>query len=110
MAEKEYIEREALLKKLEELLSDLSFIVNYEKKHGSLSDVEKSKARFEEMKGVINLVKSQPIAEVQGVRYGKPVQMLNDVISEKAITVCSCCNGKISKNDTWCKHCGAKNG
>lgn len=54
------------------------------------------------------IIENQPTADVQEVRYGKPVQMLNDVISEKTIAVCSCCNGKISKNDAWCKHCGAK--
>lgn len=67
MAEKEYIEREALIEKLETLLSDLRFIVKYEKQHGSVSDVEKSKAKFETMKGVISLVKSQPTADVQEV-------------------------------------------
>lgn len=57
----------------------------------------------------INRIKCfPPTVDVQKVRYGKPMQILNDVISEKAITVCSCCNGKISKNDTWCKYCGAK--
>ncbi len=67
MAEKEYIEREALIEKLETLLSDLRFIVKYEKQHGSVSDVEKSKAKFETMKGVISFVKSQPTADVQEV-------------------------------------------
>lgn len=61
----EYVEREALIEKLETLLSDLlRFIVKYEKQHGSVSDVEKSKAKFETMKGVISLVKSQPTADV----------------------------------------------
>ena len=67
MAKKEYIEREALIEKLETLLSDLRLIVKYEKQHGSVSDVEKSKAKFETMKGVISLVKSQPTADVQEV-------------------------------------------
>lgn len=67
MAEKEYIEREALIEELETLLSDLRFITKYEKQHGSVSDVEKSKAKLETMKEVISLVKSQPTADVQEV-------------------------------------------
>ena len=67
MAEKEYIERGALIDKLETLLSDLHFIVKYEKQHGSVSDVEKSKAKFETMNRVISLVKSQPTTELQRI-------------------------------------------
>lgn len=76
---KEYIEREALIEKLETLLSDLRFIVKYEKQHGSVSDVEKSKAKFETMQGVISLVKSQPTADVQEVRHGKNVTEMHPV-------------------------------
>lgn len=57
----------------------------------------------------INRIKCFPSAvDVQKVKYGQPVKMLNDAISERAITICSCCGGRISKNYTWCKHCGAK--
>lgn len=88
----EYIEREALIEKLETLLSDLRFIVKYEKQHGSVSDVEKSKAKFETMKGVISLVKSQPTADVQEVRHGK----------------WQCCdnNNNTIYNDWYCSECG----
>lgn len=67
MAEKEYKESEALIEKLETLLSDFRFIVKYERQHGSVSDVEKSKAKFETMKRVISLVKSQPTTELQRI-------------------------------------------
>lgn len=112
MAEKEYIEREALIKKLEEQLSDLLFIVNYEKRHGSLSDVEKSKARFEEMKGVINLVKSQPTADVQEVRHEQWEYENSDI--GWTDYRCSDCGNIISTvaqdGDlySYCPHCGAK--
>lgn len=57
--ERENKEREALLEKLEEQLSDLRFIINYERRHGSIIDVEKNKAKLEKVKEVISLVKSQ---------------------------------------------------
>ena len=114
MAEKEYIEREALFKKLEELWSDLSFIVNYEKKHGSLSDVEKFKAKFEEMKGVISLVKSQPTADVQEVRHGKWIYEDSDIgWADYKCSTCGECYvleaGTPQENKyNFCPHCGVK--
>ena len=63
----EYIEREGLLENLEERLSDLRFIVKYEKRHGSVSDEEKAKAKLEKLNEVINLIKSQPTADVPEV-------------------------------------------
>lgn len=93
---KEYIERGEALRKLTELYDKLD--PRWQRGRDCRLGVTTS----------TKVIENQPIADVQEVRYGKPVQMLNDVISEKIITVCSCCNGKISKKDTWCKHCGAK--
>lgn len=110
MAEKEYIEYESLIKELVTLLSDLHFIVKYERQHGSVSDVEKSKAKLETTKGFISLVKSQPTADVQEVRHGEwlptnhPEQKrcsVCDVISFIALYPC------INKAD-YCPNCGAK--
>ena len=101
MTEKEYIEREAALNAIKDEIE------NYQPNPDRYSITPYEFVR-RGLNIAYSIIKNQPTADVQGVRYGKPVQMLNDVISEKAITVCSCCNGKISKNDTWCKHCGAK--
>ena len=118
MAEKEYIEREALIEKLETLLSDLRFIVKYEKQHGSVSDVEKSKAKFERMKGVISLVKSQPTADVQEVRHGKWVDNAEDVYWKNHFIRkhCSECGNEPEYRaenysyvlSNYCRNCGAK--
>lgn len=96
MAEKEYIERRALINELNKLSDECEYYGEWE---DCISSYESD---------LFDIVEKVPTADVQEIRYGKPVQMLNDVISEKTITVCSCCNGKISKKDTWCKHCGAK--
>lgn len=101
---KEYIEREALIEKLETLLSDLRFIVKYEKQHGSVSDVEKSKAKFETMKGVISLVKSQPTADVQEVRHGKWIKSKN----ERKCSLCGYFYFTNTKSFNYCPNCGAK--
>lgn len=96
MAEKEFIERGALISELEKLSDECEL-------HGEWED-----CIWWYEKDMFDIVENAPKAEVQEIRYGKPVQMLNNAISERAVTVCSCCNGRISKNDTWCKHCGAK--
>lgn len=108
----EYIEREGLLENLEEQLSDLRFIVKYEKRHGSVSDEEKAKAKLEKMNEVICLVKSVPTADVQKVRYGK--WMYEDSDLGWADYKCSEC-GIIIHTDVqdedlydFCPYCGAK--
>lgn len=118
MAEKEYIERKALIEKLETLLSDLRFIVKYEKQHGSVSDVEKSKAKFETMKGVISLVKSQPTADVQEVRHGKnvtPFHPADEFICSECGIAFNEMSEYIIEDDVYrefyfkfCPNCGAK--
>lgn len=40
--------------------------------------------------------------------HGAKITRLNDVFSEKIITVCSECSGRVGKRDAYCRHCGAK--
>lgn len=109
----EYIEREALIEKLETLLSDLRFIVKYEKQHGSVIDIEKSKAKLETVKEIINLIKSQPTADVQEVRHGK-WELIDECANEGIY--CSNCHKKVYRakyanqkvESNYCPNCGAK--
>lgn len=36
------------------------------------------------------------------------VKFFNDPYTGKLFTACSCCHGKISPKDNYCKHCGAR--
>ena len=114
----EYIEREGLLENLEERLSDLRFIVKYEKRHGSVSDEEKAKAKLEKLNEVINLIKSQPTADVPEVRHASWVKNQEDMYWGNPFIRrnCSICGGSpiyreglgTYKLTPYCPHCGAK--
>lgn len=105
----EYKESEALIEKLETLLSDFRFIVKYERQHGSISDVEKSKAKLETMKDVISLVKSQPTSDVQEVVRCKDCNYFSQTtVDKKGFCICSVSGMEITDND-FCSY-GEKNG
>lgn len=88
MAEKEYIEREAISKKIDALEVPVFYA------YGNLDWYQDG---FKDaLKRVDEILEEQPTADVQKIKHGK------------TITTCSCCNGKISKSDKYCKHCGAK--
>lgn len=100
MAEKEYIEREAISKKIDALEVPVFYA------YGNLDWYQEG---FKDaLEQVDEILENYPTADVQEVMHGKAIQIFNDVFTDKKITTCSCCNGKISKHDTFCKHCGAK--
>ena len=37
-----------------------------------------------------------------------PICYFNDPVTERFITVCSLCLKRVSRNDNYCRHCGAK--
>lgn len=49
-----------------------------------------------------------PTVEAAPVVHGAKITRVNDVFSEKIITVCSECSGRVGKRDVYCRHCGAK--
>ena len=51
-----HLETERILKLLEDKISDYKDMVRYENKHGSVSDVEKAKAKVEAIKEIYGLV------------------------------------------------------
>lgn len=85
----EYIEREALIEKISKLGVAGAFTQTFKNV-------------------TLKTISEEPAADVQEVRHEYPISSLNDVLSERIITVCNGCGGRISKKDNWCKHCGAK--
>lgn len=67
----------------------------------------KTETKIGEIKNLIDLIKSQNKVDVEIIRHGKPISVINDIWTEKTPTVCSVCGLKISKKDNWCRHCGA---
>lgn len=96
----EYIEREAIKQKIDAVEVPVFYADgNLDWFQGGFKDA---------LKRVDEILEEQPTADVQKIKHGKAIQIFNDVINGKTITTCSCCNGKISKSDKYCKHCGAK--
>lgn len=56
----------------------------------------------------VSLIRSMPAADVRPAFSAKPVQFYNDPWTGRRFTTCSACDGKISKRDKFCKHCGAE--
>ena len=54
------------------------------------------------------LIKCAPTIDAVPVVHGTKITRLNDLFSEKIITVCSECSGRVGKRDVYCRHCGAK--
>ena len=91
MAEKEYIERGALLNEIEET-RPLNWI-------GTAAEITEQ-ADYDLFE---NLVKSQPIADVQEVRHGKWI-----ISSDGYYPYCSECRKEPKEISEFCPHCGAK--
>lgn len=94
----EYIKRDKLNEEMEKVFDDCEYYGEWEDCIGSFC------------RDVFNVLEKLPAEEVEKIRYAQPVTTCNDVISERLVTVCSACGGRISKKDNFCKHCGAKMG
>ena len=100
MAEKEYIEREALLNEIEE------------KRPLNWTDTEAEITEQLDYDIFENLVKSQPTADVQEVRHGNWEQCFEDCRKQIEGDKCSVCNfehyGTSIRHYHYCPNCGAK--
>ena len=45
--------------------------------------------------------------EYKPVVYARAMKIFDNPYTGRMFTTCSACDGKISPNDTFCKHCGA---
>lgn len=57
---------------------------------------------------VMAVIDTAPTIDGVPAVHGTKIARLNDVFSEKIITVCSECSGRVGKRDVYCRHCGAK--
>ena len=57
---------------------------------------------------IVEDIENIPTVDNVPVVHGAKTTRLNDVFSEKIITVCSECSGRVGKRDAYCRHCGAK--
>ena len=57
---------------------------------------------------IVEDIENIPTVDNVPVVHGTKITRVNDVFSEKIITVCSECSGRVGKRDVYCRHCGAK--
>lgn len=88
---KEYIERGALLNDIEEIRP-----LNW-------TDTEAEITEQADFDWFENLVKSQPVSEVQKIKYGKWI-----ISSDGYYPYCSECGKEPKEMSDFCPHCGAK--
>jgi hypothetical protein len=86
MTEKEYIEREAVLKQMAEIKYDFSPTVR------PMFDVFK------------HMMYQTPIADVVEVRHAAKA----DSAISKTGLMCTACHSDVDRDAVWCKYCGAK--
>lgn len=90
MAEKEYIEREALFKTIENI-PDNELLGN-------------DNTTFVELPTVLDIISEQPVANVQEVRHGKWIKSKN----ERKCSLCGYFYFTNTKNFNFCPNCGVK--
>ena len=98
MAEKEYIEREAVLAYMSEVKA--ACISNFEDEASAV------------IAGMIGEIKDDeiPAADVEPVRHGHWVKEKSDVLIHWHCSVCKNCYYLDEPNANYCPNCGAKNG
>ena len=98
MAEKEYIEREAVLAYMAEVKA--ACISNFEYEASAV------------IEGMIGEIKDDeiPAADVEPVRHGHWVKEKPDVLIHWHCSVCKNCYYLEEPNANYCPNCGAKNG
>lgn len=99
---KKYLETERLLKLLEDKISDYKDMVRYESKHGSVSDIEKAKAKAEAAKEIYGLIMFQSTVDTQKIKYSKW-----DYIATHDCFSCSSCKFESDVATDYCGGCGA---
>lgn len=104
MAEKEYIEREAIEVLAEDRLSSYHDKLVMELLLGNDITANAAKQRFDTVSEVFDLVKSIFPADVQEVRHGKWIKSKN----ERKCSLCGYFYFTNTKSFNYCPNCGAK--
>lgn len=97
MAEKEYIEREAIIRKLNEI-------------GGCDASDEWDKVWDMAIDTAVKAVERLPVADVSPVKHGHWVKEKSDVLIHWHCSVCKNCYYLDEPNANYCPNCGAKNG
>ena len=101
MAEKEYIEREAIINKI----VNTPTVPSRQCYEGNFVYADGVSGRQNE---IINYINEQPAADVEPVRHGCWVKEKSDVLIHWHCSVCEKCYFLEEPNADYCPHCGAK--